>query len=104
MCKNARGHAALGQFVVTARARHGWIRSAPTVMPRASRRGPAPQRHRSEMMRALDRLLRFISIAIIPVFVIMFAKQYFFLHTAEVRMSSTVAAIIGMIPEGFTFW
>ncbi|MFQ9681728.1 MAG: hypothetical protein ACLRZH_18000 [Ruthenibacterium lactatiformans] len=39
------------------------------------------KRHRSEMMRALDRLLRFISIAIIPVFVIMFAKQYFFLHT-----------------------
>lgn len=52
-------------------------------------------------MRALDRLLRFISIAIIPVFVIMFAKQYFFLHTGlEYAMSSTVAAIIGMIPEG----
>ena len=59
------------------------------------------KRHRSEMMRALDRLLRFISIAIIPVFVIMFAKQYFFLHTGlEYAMSSTVAAIIGMIPEG----
>lgn len=48
------------------------------------------KRHRSEMMRALDRLLRFISIAIIPVFVIMFAKQYFFLHTGlEYAMSSS---------------
>ena len=87
MAKTPRGHAAPGSFVVTGACaarldKVGTDCYAARITGEARRR----KRHRSEMMRALDRLLRFISIAIIPVFVIMFAKQYFFSsHRAGVR-------------------
>lgn len=56
---------------------------------------------RSEMMRSLDRLLRFIGVAIVPLGTVLFYKQYVLLHTSlPYAVSSTVAAMVGMIPEG----
>ena len=67
MCKTPWGHAVLGQFCVTGACaarldKVGTDCYAARITGEARRR----KRHRSEMMRALDRLLRFISIAIIP--------------------------------------
>ncbi len=59
------------------------------------------KRTRSEMMRSLDRLLRFIGVAIVPLGTVMFYKQLVLLDTGlPYAVSSTVAAMIGMIPEG----
>lgn len=53
------------------------------------------------MMRSLDKLLRWIGLALIPVAVILFVKQYTLLHTGlEYAVTSTVGAVVGMIPEG----
>ncbi len=55
----------------------------------------------SEMMRALDRLVKMIGILIIPIGIILFSQQYY-INGTSVRDSvvTTMAAIIGMIPEG----
>ena len=56
---------------------------------------------KSEMMRSLDRLIRFIGIVLIPIGVALFYNQ-FVNQDLGLRQSvvSTVAALIGMIPEG----
>lgn len=55
----------------------------------------------SEMIRALDRLVKIIGIVIVPIGIILFSQQYF-INGISVRdsVTGTVAAIIGMIPEG----
>ena len=56
---------------------------------------------RSQMMKALNNLLKVIGIVIIPFGLIMLYQQLFVLDTPfSVGMPSTVAALIGMIPEG----
>ena len=59
--------------------------------------GPA----RSEMMRSLDRLIRMIGAALVPIGGMLFYNQYT-VQQLGLRHSvvSTVAALIGMIPEG----
>ena len=55
----------------------------------------------SEMIRALDRLVKIIGIIIIPIGIILFSQQYFINATSlKDSVTATVAAIIGMIPEG----
>lgn len=55
----------------------------------------------SEMIRSLDRLVRAVGILIIPIAVVLFSQQYF-MNGLSIRNSvtATVAAVIGMIPEG----
>ena len=56
---------------------------------------------RSQMMNALNNLLKAIGIVIIPFGLIMLYQQLFVLDVPfSVGMPSTVAALIGMIPEG----
>lgn len=55
----------------------------------------------SEMMASLTRLIRVIGFALIPVGLVLFWKQYFVLDlTLSQAVTATVAALIGMIPEG----
>lgn len=55
----------------------------------------------SEIMFTLNRIIRFCSIAIFPMGTALFINQYFFNHMSlENTVVSTVAALIGMIPEG----
>ena len=55
----------------------------------------------SEMIRSLDRLVKIIGIVIIPIGIILFSQQYFINDTPlRASVTATVAAIIGMIPEG----
>lgn len=55
----------------------------------------------SEMIRALDSLVKIVGVIIIPIGALLFYQQFVMLH-ASFRDSITnmVAAVIGMIPEG----
>ncbi len=56
---------------------------------------------KSEMMSSLDRLIRFIGMILIPLGLALFVKEYYFLELGmQQAVVSTVAALIGMIPEG----
>ena len=64
-----------------------------------AKKNPAPTK--SEMMRALDKLIRFIGIALIPVGVVLFCQHLLALELSFRESSEgTVAALVGMIPEG----
>jgi cation-transporting ATPase E len=55
----------------------------------------------SEMMAALDKVIRVIGLILVPVGVLLFLKQYKVLDLGlQASVKSTVAALIGMIPEG----
>ena len=55
----------------------------------------------SEMVRAIDQIVKWVGIAIIPIGVILFIQSYHFNgETFQKSVVSAVAAILGMIPEG----
>ena len=59
------------------------------------------KRYKTELQRNLDAILKFISIIIVPLGIILFAKQYWISgSTYEQAALDTVAAVLGMIPEG----
>ncbi len=56
---------------------------------------------RSEMMRSLDKLIKFIGILLIPIGVALMLNQYYVLKIGfKPAVVSMVAALVGMIPEG----
>lgn len=55
----------------------------------------------SEMIRSLDKLVKWVGVAVIPIGVILFSQSYFYNNeTFRGSITAMVAAIIGMIPEG----
>lgn len=57
------------------------------------------------MLRALDRLLKVIGVTIVPLGVVLFTRSLLLLDLGlSYSVSSTVAALVGMIPEGSTCW
>ena len=60
-----------------------------------------PKATKSEMMRSLDRLIQVVGILLVPIGLIMFYQSYQVL-ALDLRTSAeaTVAALVGMIPEG----
>lgn len=55
----------------------------------------------SEMIRSLNRLVEAVGIIIIPIGFLLFYQQFFLSHAPlRTSVTSTMAAIIGMIPEG----
>ena len=64
-----------------------------------AKRAKKPQQ--SEMMRALQNLVKWIGVIVIPLGVVMFIKEFVWLdRAAPIAVTSTVGSIIGMIPEG----
>lgn len=56
---------------------------------------------RSQMVRDLDRLVMIIGILIIPIGAVLFIQQFYVMHnTFQASVTSMVAAVLGMIPEG----
>ena len=56
---------------------------------------------KSEMMRSLDRLIQIVGIALIPVGLFLFYQEFKVLgNTLSNSAEATVAALVGMIPEG----
>ncbi len=61
----------------------------------------ANTKEQSEMIRSLNVLLRIIGVLIIPVSITLFVQQYKFSGLSfKASVTGTIAAIIGMIPEG----
>lgn len=55
----------------------------------------------SEIMKSLNAIIKFVSIAIIPVGLLLYCSTHFFYSTAHVpSLLTTVAALVGMVPEG----
>lgn len=55
----------------------------------------------SEMIRSLDRLVKIVGVLIIPIGILLFSQQFFINgETFRNSVTGTVAAVIGMIPEG----
>ena len=55
----------------------------------------------SEMIRVLDKLVGVVGILIIPIGLLLFGQQFFFsVASFSKSITSMVAAVIGMIPEG----
>lgn len=55
----------------------------------------------SEMIRSLDKLVKGVGIALIPIGIILFIQGFFISHEGfQGSIISMVAAVIGMIPEG----
>lgn len=55
----------------------------------------------SEMIRSLNKLVKTVGVAIIPIGIILFSMAFFDRHEGfQASIVSTVAAVIGMIPEG----
>ena len=60
-----------------------------------------PHATKSEMMRSLDRLIQVVGIALIPVGLILVHQEYKVLKLSLTdSLEGTVAALVGMIPEG----
>ena len=60
-----------------------------------------PKATKSEMMRSLDRLIKVVGFALIPLGILLFRQEYTILqNTLKGSVESTVAALIGMVPEG----
>lgn len=67
-----------------------------TIQAKKSRKG-----EQSEMIRSLNRIVKFAGVAIIPIGSILFYQSYYINHdTIRASVQSMVAAVIGMIPEG----
>ena len=60
-----------------------------------------PRAAKSEMMRSLDRLIRVVGVALVPVGLILFRQEYKVLNLDLLTsVEGTVSLLIGMIPEG----
>ena len=55
----------------------------------------------SEILHSLDFIVKTLGLTLIPIGLLLFSKQFFILHdTLKDAVVSTVAAMLGMIPEG----
>ena len=59
------------------------------------------KKHNSELNRCIDKILKYVSIVILPIGGLLFLKQFFYgQQDFSSAIVSTVAAVLGMIPEG----
>ncbi len=60
-----------------------------------------PRKRRSEMMDSINRIISVISVCILPFALVLFTKSLFVARQElQYSVTSTAAAVIGMIPEG----
>ena len=92
-----------GSFVVggTGRAQLTGVGADAFAAKLAAEAKADPHATKSEMMRSLDRLIRVVGIALVPVGIILFYQEYKVLKLSlTASLEGTVAALVGMIPEG----
>ncbi len=103
IAKNVGSELLSGSFVVSGRCRARLTKvGAESYVSRLTveaKKGKKPKQ--SEMMRSLTRLVQVIGILLIPMGALLFINQYNSLELSITQsVVSTVAALIGMIPEG----
>ncbi len=60
-----------------------------------------PKAVNSEIMGSLNAIIKYVSLIMFPVGILLFATTYFFQHVGlNSALLSTVSALVGMIPEG----
>lgn len=60
-----------------------------------------PKAAKSEMMRSLDKLIKVIGFALLPIGAVLFYQEYSVLNLGlQASAEATAAALVGMIPEG----
>lgn len=85
---------------------HGWVQltavGADSFAARLTAEARAnPQAAKSEMMRSLDKLIKVVGFALIPVGLVLFCQEFVALKLDfRESVEGTVAALVGMIPEG----
>ena len=92
-----------GSFVVTGSARVRLTRVGDEAFAaRLALEAKAnPKAAKSEMMRSLDKLIRVMGFVLIPVGAVLFCQEFFRLGLGlTASAEATVAALVGMIPEG----
>ena len=92
-----------GSFLLSGRCRaqltHVGADSYANRLAQEARSGHAVPK--GEMMRSLDKLIRFIGIALVPLGMLMFLNQFSALDMPlRDAVEATVASLVGMIPEG----
>ncbi|MBQ7341396.1 MAG: cation-translocating P-type ATPase [Oscillospiraceae bacterium] len=102
--KKAPGDTLLsGSFLIAGRgnARLTNVGDASFAAKLASEAKKNPTAAKSEMMRSLDKLIRVVGYALIPIGLLLFYQQFSVLKLGLQQSSeATVAALVGMIPEG----
>ena len=92
-----------GSFVLYGRA---WVRltnvgNASFAAKLSAEAKKNPRAAKSEMMKALDKMIRVLGFALIPVGLVLFRQEYTVLQLGlQKSAEATVAAVVGMIPEG----
>ncbi|MBO7709101.1 MAG: HAD-IC family P-type ATPase [Lachnospiraceae bacterium] len=92
-----------GSFVVsgTCRARLEKVGAESYISKLTLEAKEGKRGEQSEMIRSLDRLVKIVGVLIIPIAAALFIQQYHFNHLGlRDSVKGTVAAILGMIPEG----
>lgn len=92
-----------GSFVIsgTARCRLTGVGEDAFAAKLAQAAKENPHASKSEMMNALDKLIRWVGIALIPIGALLFCHEFFGLRQGlTASTEGTVAALVGMIPEG----
>ncbi len=101
--KNPGDELKSGSFVVAGRGRAQLTQVGDSAFAArlAAEAKADPRATKSEMMRSLDKLIRFMGFALIPVGILLFYQEYQIMHNAlRESAEATVAALVGMIPEG----
>ncbi|MBR7122637.1 MAG: HAD-IC family P-type ATPase [Oscillospiraceae bacterium] len=92
-----------GSFVVAGRGRVQLtdVGDAAFAARLAAEAKKNPNVAKSEMMRSLDKLIKVIGIALIPMGLLLFFQELLILKLGlQTSAEATVAALVGMIPEG----
>ncbi|MCR4782859.1 MAG: cation-translocating P-type ATPase [Lachnospiraceae bacterium] len=101
--KNPEDELMSGSFVVSGTCRAELIRVGKnSYINKLMQEAKAlPQGEQSEMVRSIDNMVRFMGILLIPIGVTLFVQSYYFKGDIfSESVTSMVAAVIGMIPEG----
>ncbi len=92
-----------GSFIISGecRARLDMVGDRSYIARLSSQAKKADTREHSQMMSDLNKLIKIVGIIIIPIGIIMFLQQFFGgdLNASEIA-ARTIAALLGMIPEG----
>ena len=92
-----------GSFIVSGKchARLTYVGKDSYISRLTLEAGAMPEGEQSEMIRSLDKLVKFVGIALIPIAIVMVVQSFFFNgESFKESIVSMVAAVIGMIPEG----
>lgn len=91
-----------GSFIISGNVKARAIRvGAESTSGKITSKSKYIKKRSSDMMNAIDKIIRVVAVCIIPFGIILFLKTYFVLEESYANsVVSTVAALIAMIPEG----